>query len=109
MFPLLLKGIDIETLHCDICKFAKHRRVSFLISNNNITFSLIHSDIWGPSAAPNVYREPWFVSFIDDCTRVTWLFSLKNKSNVNSVFPTFHNMMGLALNDYGQAMLKTIQ
>ena len=35
----------------------------------------------------------WFVSFIDDCTRVTWIYLLKHKSDVSSIFPKFLNMI----------------
>ena len=56
MFALLLKGINVEKLHCDVCKLAKHRRSSFSISNNKISipFVLVHNDIWGPSTIPNI-------------------------------------------------------
>ena len=37
-------------------------------------FSLIHTDVWGPSTVPNVFGAHWFVLFIDDCTRVSWFF-----------------------------------
>ena len=72
MFPLLFKGIDLKNRHCDICELAKHKRVFFLVSNKrtSIPFALIHSDIWGPSTVHNVSGARWFVSFIDDCTRM---------------------------------------
>ena len=35
----------------------------------------------------------WFTSLIDDCTRVTWIFLLKQKSEVNNIFPIFHSMV----------------
>lgn len=91
MFPLLFKGVDVEKLHCDVCEFAKHRRASFPISNKRVSspFALIHSDIWGPSTIPNISGARWFVSFIDDCTRVTWIFLLKQKSDVSTIFPNF--------------------
>lgn len=54
---------------------------------------MIHSDIWGPSTVPNISGSRRFVSFIDDCTRVSWIFLLKNKSDVNHVFPHFHAMV----------------
>jgi len=94
MLPLLFKEIDVEKLHCDVCELAKHRRASFPISNKraSIPFALIHSDIWSPSTVPNISDSRWFVSSIDDCTRVTWIFLLKQKSDVSTVFfffPTF--------------------
>ena len=69
----------------------KHTCVSFPISNKRSShpFHLIHSDIWGP----NVSRACWFVSLIGDCTRVTWIFLLKQKSDVSIVIPNFHSMV----------------
>ena len=95
MFPLLFKGIDVENLHCDICELAKHKRAFFPVSNKrtSIHFALIHSDIWGPSTVPNVSGARWFISFIDGCTRMSWIFLLKHKSEVSFIFPIFHNMV----------------
>ena len=47
MFPSLFKNVHVEDFHCDICEFAKHKRVSFPISNNRSSFPfyLIHTDI----------------------------------------------------------------
>ena len=35
----------------------------------------------------------WFVSLIDEYTRVTWIFLLKQKSDVSIVIPDFHSMV----------------
>src|SRR5262249_16875264 len=51
------------------------------------------SDIWGPAHVSNISGSRWFVSFIDDCTRVTWIYLLKQKSDVSLIFPNFYNMM----------------
>ena len=56
-------------------------------------FFLIHSDIWGPSTIPNTSGSRWFVPNIDDCTRVYWIYLLKNKSDVSHIFPTFFTMV----------------
>ena len=74
---------------------AKHTRVSFPISNKRSShpFHLIHSDIWGPSTIPSVSRARWFVSLIDDYTWVTWIFLLKQKSDVSIVIPNFHSIV----------------
>ena len=47
----------------------------------------------------------WFVSFINDCTRVTWVFPLKQKSKVSEVFPNFFQMMK---NQFGVCSKKVI-
>ena len=95
MFPSLFKNLESEEFHCDVCEFAKHTRTSFPISNkrSSYPFHLIHSDIWGPSIVSNVSGSRWFVSFINDCTRVTWIFLLKHKSDVSSIFQNFHVMI----------------
>ena len=95
MFPSLFKGFDLESFHCNDCEFAKHKRASFQKSNTKTLnpFSLIHSDIWGPSTIPNISSARWFVSFVDDCTQVTWICLLKNKYDVGLVFPNFYNMI----------------
>jgi transposase InsO family protein len=95
MFPSLFKGVMIEHFHCDVCELAKHKRASFPISNTRALtpFSLIHSDIWGPSTVVNISGARWFVSFIDDCTRVSWVFLLKQKSDVSHIFPIFYDMI----------------
>ena len=89
MFPYISK------FHCETCELTKHTRVSFPISNKRSShpFHLIHSDIWGPSTIPNVSGARWFVSLIDDCTRVTWIFLLKQKYDVSNVIPNFHSMV----------------
>lgn len=78
MLPHLFQGLDISEFHCDICELTKRTRVSFPISNKRRSrpFNLIHNDIWGPSTLRNIFGACWFVSLIDDCTRVTWLSSL---------------------------------
>ena len=94
MFLTLFKGLDIQPFHCDICEYAKHTRVSFPISNERSSpFFLIHSDIWGPSTIPNFSGSRWFVTFIDDCTRVFWIYLLKNKFDVSHIFPVFCTMV----------------
>ena len=95
MFPTLFKGLDIQPFHCYICEYAKHTRLSFSISYK-ISFSpffLIHNDNWGPSTIPNILGSRWFVTFIDDYTRVSWIYLLKNTSDVSHIFPIFCTMV----------------
>ena len=42
---------------------------------------------------PNISGAKWFVSFIDDCTRVTWIFLMKDKSEVFHLFVKFYRMI----------------
>lgn len=44
-------------------------------------------------------------TFIDDCNRMSWIFSLKSKSDVSSVLPNFHimiqNQFGVKIKKFG--------
>ena len=95
LFPSLFMKLNVESLHCEVCELAKHKRVPFPVNNKRslFPFYLFHTDIWGPATVPNVSGARWFVTFIDDCTRVTWVFLLKHKSDVSTVFPNFFSMV----------------
>ena len=54
---------------------------------------VIHYDVWGPSKVPTLRGSRWFVTFIDDCTRMTWLCLMKTKDEVNLLFQNFHKMI----------------
>ena len=86
-------------------KLQKHKRVPFPSSNKNSTFPfyLVHIDVWGPSPIPNVLGARWFVNFIDDCTRVNWVFLLKHKSEVSNAF---QNFFSLIKNQFGVSIKK---
>ena len=82
---ILFSHLDTNSvLHCQTCVLAKSHRQSFKPSNSRVDdiFSLIHSNVWGPSPVVGGNGFRYFVLFIDDCTRMTWVYFLKNKSDV---------------------------
>ena len=52
-------------------------------------FSLVHSDVWGPAPIVGGNGFRYFVIFVDDCTRMTWIYFLKHKSEVFDRFVSF--------------------
>ncbi|RDX93352.1 hypothetical protein CR513_24403, partial [Mucuna pruriens] len=94
MFPHLFTKESIKSFKCDICQFSKHHRATFSLGNNKSLepFDLIHSDVWGP-ASNSISGAKWFVSFIDDCTRVTWIFLMKHKYEVCQIFVDFFRLV----------------
>jgi len=80
---------------CNTFEFANHKHVDFPSSNKRMTipFALVHSNLWGFSSIPNLSGVHWFVIFIDACTRVSWVFLLKQKSEVSQVFEDFIQMI----------------
>ena len=95
VFPALFSGLSDLDFKCETCILAKSHRVSYPLSFNKsqMPFELIHSDVWGPSPKSTISGVRWFVIFVDDCTRMTWLYLMKNKDEVFSVFCSFHEMV----------------
>ena len=54
---------------------------------------MIHNDVWGPSQTVSKSGYKWFVTFIDDFTRTTWIYLLKEKSEEVVSFQNFHKMI----------------
>jgi len=95
LFPHLFINKNSKFFHCEICQLAKHTRhvypsIQYEPSN---PFSIIHSDIWGPSRVKNINGARWFISFIDDHTRTTWTFLMREKSETREIFKSFYSMI----------------
>ena len=60
---------------------------------SEIPFSLIHTDVWGPSQVPCCSRAKWFISSIDGCTRTTWIYLLKENFHTILTLKHFHQMI----------------
>jgi transposase InsO family protein len=50
---------------------------------------LVHSDICGPLETPSLSSALYFITFIDDYSRKTWVYFLKHKSEAFVVFQEF--------------------
>jgi hypothetical protein len=56
------------------------------------SFELVFSDVWGP-APTSIGRNNYYVSFIDDFSKFTWIYLLKHKSEVFQKFYDFLSMV----------------
>ena len=67
---------------CEHCLYGKQNRVKFPSSATRAKniLELIHSDVFGPVPIPSLGGSLYYVSFIDDLSRNTWLYFLKKKS-----------------------------
>ena len=91
LFPNLFRNKLLSSFQCDICQLAKHHRASFPSQPYKASkpFTLIHSDVWGPSRTLTNSGKRWFITFIDDHTRLSWVYLLKEKSEQNMFLKTF--------------------
>ena len=96
LFPKLFVNKDPSMLHCEICEFAKHHRTSFPVQssyNPSKPFSIIHNYVWGPNKIRTLSNKKWFITFIDDHTRLCWVYLLKEKSEAEKVVKIFFKMV----------------
>ncbi|CAL8141056.1 unnamed protein product [Prunus armeniaca] len=103
LFPSLFRYCDKSSFKCETCILAKSHRTVFPLSDNKAAkpFDLVHSNVWGPArVTSNKFR--WFVTLIDNCTRLTWVFLLKNKHDVASILPEFCTMVSTQFNAQGK-------
>ncbi|XP_071714909.1 uncharacterized protein [Rutidosis leptorrhynchoides] len=83
---------SVSSLYCESCQFAKHQRVHLSPRVNKRVaspFELVHSGVWGPCPVTSKTGFKYFVTFIDDYSRVTWLYLMKNRSEVFTHFCSF--------------------
>ena len=83
---------SLLSLDCESCQFEKHHRLSYNPRVNkraSAHFELVHSDVWGlcPVVSPTGFQ--YFVTFVDDYSRTTWLYLMKNRSELFSHFRAF--------------------
>lgn len=85
---------------CHICHLAKQKKLSYPSPNNmcNEIFQLLHIDIWGPFSVETMEGFRYFLTVVDDHSRATWIFLLRNKNDVLSVFPNFIQQVELQYN-----------
>jgi hypothetical protein len=95
LFTKLFLNSNYSSFRCETCILAKSHHVFFPINFNksDVSFTLVHSNVWRPSFIITVFIRRWFVTFMDDCTRMTQLYLMKHKYKVFDVFHTFHAMI----------------
>ena len=74
--------------------------MAFKISLNKslIPFTRVFTDVWDPFSTPSASGHKYFVSFIDDCPRASWVYLLKSKNDVLHVILQFPKMIATQFN-----------
>lgn len=80
---------------CCVCPLAKQSRLVFphSISRADVSFSLVHIDLWGPYKTSTFDNKQYFLTIVDDYTRYTWTYLLQLKSEVIVVLKIFLAMV----------------
>ena len=62
-------------------------------SRKSEPLALVHSDVCGPMPTLSMGGTAYFVMFIDDFSRKIWLYPLRRKDEVLSIFQCFITMV----------------
>jgi transposase InsO family protein len=91
----LLGSVSSNSFDCISCQLGKQPALPFNNSESHATasFDLIHSDVWGPSPVASMSGSRYFVIFVDDFSRYTWVFLMKSRSELLDIYRNFAKMI----------------
>jgi hypothetical protein len=87
-----LPQIDSADHVCEGCVLGKQSRLSFPSGTSRrakAPLQLVHTDICGPLDPISFGGNKYFITFIDDFSRKSWVYFLKEKSSALAVFKNF--------------------
>ena len=84
----------------DACMMGKLHRLHFPTNctKTKNPLKILHTDLWGPALVLSSQGYRYYVSFVDDFTRFTWIFPLKTKSETLPIFKIFKTQIEKQLN-----------
>ncbi|KAL0325748.1 UNVERIFIED_CONTAM: Retrovirus-related Pol polyprotein from transposon TNT 1-94 [Sesamum radiatum] len=81
---------------CEACLQGKQHKKPFPSGTSwraKAVLELIHTDVCGPMRTPSHEQNRYFILFIDDYSRMTWVYFMREKSEVFKVFKKFKNLV----------------
>ena len=84
----LLGSFSNKSFDCMPCQFGKQTSLPFnnIVSHTPSLFDLLHYDVWGPSPVTTSGESRYFVIFVDDFSRYTWIYLFKNCSELYQIY-----------------------
>ncbi|GKV24493.1 hypothetical protein SLEP1_g34100 [Rubroshorea leprosula] len=99
-----LPHFDSPSEICEICMVSKQHRDSFLKDKSwraKQVLDLVHSDLCGLINPTSNGGKQYFITFVDDYSRKTWVYFLQTKSEA---LAAFKNFKVLAENEVGRSV-----
>ena len=80
---------------CNSCPLDRSHRLFPGLSDSKAKnpLELVYSDVWGPSPLLSNEGYRYYVHFLDDDSRFTWIYPLQTKSEAKVVFIQFQAMV----------------
>jgi hypothetical protein len=86
-----MSNCSLDFYFCEHCLYGKQNRVRFPSGAMRAEgiLQLVHSDVFGSVSVPSLGKSMYYVSFIDEFSRKTWIYFLRKKSEVFDRFKEF--------------------
>jgi hypothetical protein len=87
----VMSNFSMDFYLCEHCLYGKQNQVRFPSSAKRAEgiLQLVHSDVFGSVSVPSLGKSVYYVSFIDDFLRNTWIYILRKKFEVFDRFKEF--------------------
>ncbi|KAI3518344.1 hypothetical protein L1887_06964 [Cichorium endivia] len=81
----------LDKLLCSSCQLGKNIKLPFVSSTSCtvMPFDILHTDIW-TSPVVSTMGHRYYLVIVDDFTNFTWSYPLAKKSQVLTIFKSFH-------------------
>jgi transposase InsO family protein len=89
----VIKNVHLE---CSACALGKQHRDAFPVhqeKRHTDLLELIHTDVCGPMQTKSLGGSSYFLTFIDDRSRYTWIYFIRRKGDVFEYFKEFRIMI----------------
>lgn len=107
LIPSLKLASHTQHKTCLICPMSKFTKLPYALSESHATapFELIHVDTWGPYKVCTKQKYKYFLTIVDDFSRMTWLYLLQNKCDYGNTLSIFHSYV----KNHFKSSIKTIR
>ncbi|CAL8992316.1 unnamed protein product [Prunus brigantina] len=93
-----LPHLEQISVVCEGCMLGKQHRDSFPLESTwraSSPLELVHTNICGPMKTESISGNKYFLLFTDYCTRMSWVYFIRNKSSALECFRKFKAMTEL--------------
>jgi hypothetical protein len=90
-----MSNFSLDFYFCEHCVYVKYNRVRFPYAAMRVEgiLNFVHNDVFRPMLVPQLGKSMYHVSFKDEFLRNTWIYFLKNKSEVFDMFKEFKDLV----------------
>jgi len=80
---------------CSSCQCNKSHKLPFTVSSlkSHSPLEIIYTDVYGLAPIASTDQNKYFVISVDHFTKYIWLYPIKYKFDVYTIFPTFKNLV----------------